>query len=73
MVVEFGGTFNGPPGPVRGSPFVVEFLESAAKERNSFGGGLAWENARELLDSASSTSRQTLDGIMREVSEGEGA
>jgi hypothetical protein len=70
VYVEFSGTFGGPAGAVRGSPFSVDVLEGAPKERNQFGGGLMWESARELLDAAATLSRQTFEGISREVSEG---
>ena len=69
--VSFDGSFGGPKGPIRGSPFKAVFDEGASPDVNRFGSGLAWEAARELVDAASATARQTLEGITREVADGQ--
>lgn len=70
VTVDFKGTFGGPSGNIRGSPFTVNFPEGASKENNRLGGPLVWEDARELVDTASLTAKQTLEGISRDVGDG---
>jgi len=71
IAVEFDGTFGGPAGPIRGSPFNVHVVDGAApganKENNKFTGSLVWDTARELVEQGSATAKTTLDGISREV------
>jgi dynein heavy chain len=71
IFVLFTGSFGGPAGAIRGSPFTVQCADPAAatanKENNKFSGNLLWDTARELVEQAALTSKTTLDGISREV------
>jgi len=65
--VDFLGTYGGKAGPIRGSPFKVNFNDDGKVENNKITGQLLWDSAKELIESAGRTAQDTLTGITKEV------
>lgn len=65
--VDFAGTYQGKAGPIRGSPFITKFVDDGNKDNNKVMGQLAWDSAKDYIETVTKVAQTTLDGITKEV------
>lgn len=63
MVVEFGGTFGGKEGMVRGSPCTIDFAEFVSRDNNTMAGKLVLDALKQDLNFLLEFSRKTSEGV----------
>ena len=71
IAVTFEGTFNGEPGPLRGSPFLVSFEDHGHKEFNRMDGPLVTKHLRKQIGELDEFASSTLAGISVELKKGD--
>ena len=67
--VRFQGTFGGASGPIRGSPFNIEFKAGADKNNNKFDGPLVMGHVKSEIKDLSSFGKTTLSTLRQDVPE----
>eukprot|EP00941_MAST-03F_sp_MAST-3F-sp1_P002469 g2469.t1 len=71
--IDFDGTFKGEAGPLRGSPFEIDFVKAAPTDTDlsRMDGSLVTDDLKKKINMLLDFSRATLEGMKREVERGD--
>jgi dynein heavy chain len=67
VAIEFEGTFGGVGGPIRGSPFLVNFSDNVSRDNNMMTGKLVSDKIREDIKELKQFTKVTNIGLSQEV------